>query len=168
MAFRAAMTGHQVYSTLHANSAAGAIARLIETGVSPGVMAGNIIGIIGQRLVRKLCTYCREPFEPSRLERRMLGLDAGTEALPVYRARGCGRCEHQGYSGRLSLLELLRFDAEIDELVSRRAPTREISKVAAARGFRPLAEDGIRRVREGLTSLDEVSRVVDLTDRVGG
>ena len=168
MALRAAMTGHQVYSTLHANSAAGAIARLIETGVSPGVMAGNIIGIIGQRLVRRLCAHCREPMEPSRLERRILGLDAGTKALPVYRARGCERCEHQGYRGRLSLLELLRFDADIDELVARHAPTREISKAAAARGFRPLAEDGIRRVREGLTSLDEVSRVVDLTDRVGG
>ena len=168
MALRAAMTGHQVYSTLHANSAAGAIARLIETGVSPGVMAGNIIGIIGQRLVRRLCVHCRETFEPSRLERRILGFDAGTKAPPVYRARGCERCEHQGYRGRFSLLELLRFDAEIDELVSRHAPTREISKAATARGFRPLAEDGIRRVREGLTSLDEVSRVVDLTDRAGG
>ena len=168
MAFRAAMTGHQVYSTLHANSAAGAIARLIETGVSPGVMAGNIIGIIGQRLVRTLCVHCREPVEPSRLERGILGLDGGSEAPTVYRARGCDRCEHQGYRGRLSLLELLRFDAEIDALVSRHAPTREIAKVAAAKGFRPLAEDGIRRVREGITSLEEVSRVVDLTDRVGG
>ena len=168
MAFRAAMTGHQVYSTLHANSAAGAVARLIETGLSPGVMAGSIIGIIGQRLVRMLCRHCREPYEPARLERRILGLEAGSETAPVYRAGRCERCEHQGYRGRLALLELLRFDADIDEFVSRGATTREISKAAHAKGFRPLAEDGINRVLEGVTSLDEVSRVVDLTNRVGG
>ena len=166
MAFRAAMTGHQVYSTLHANSAAGAIARLVETGVSTGVMAGNIIGIMGQRLVRRLCGHCRVPYEPERLERRILGLEAGSDAPPVFRARGCDRCEHLGYRGRLALLELLRFDAELDERVSRGASTLDISKAAAARGFRPLAEDGIRRVLEGQTSLDEVSRVVDLTARV--
>ena len=167
MAFRAAMTGHQVYSTLHANSAAGAVARLVETGVSTGVMAGNIIGIMGQRLVRRLCARCCEAYEPVRLERRILGLDAGPQPTPVYRPRGCDDCEHQGYRGRLALLELLRFDTELDELVARGATTLDIAKAAAARGFRPLAEDGIRRVLEGLTSLDEVSRVVDLTDRVG-
>ena len=167
MALRAAMTGHQVYSTLHANSAAGAIARLIETGLSPGIMAGNIIGVIGQRLVRKLCGRCREPYEPARLERRILGLETDSETPPIYRARGCDGCEHQGYRGRLALLELLRFDAEIDEIVSRGATTREISGTAHARGFRPLAQDGVRRVLEGMTSLDEVSRVVDLTNRVG-
>ena len=175
MAFRAAMTGHQVYSTLHANSAAGAVARLIEAGVPPGVMAGNIIGIVGQRLVRALCMHCREPYAPAELERRILGLGTGPgrvegpeapETRPVYRAAGCVRCEHRGYRGRLSLMELLRFDTGIDELVSRRATTREISKAACARGFRSLADDGIRRVLEGLTSLEEVSRVVDLTDRV--
>ena len=168
MAFRAAMTGHQVYSTLHANSAAGAVARLVETGVSTGVMAGNIIGIMGQRLVRRLCPRCREPYEPARLERRILGLDTDSKFPPVYRPRGCDGCEHQGYRGRLALLELLRFDAELDELVARGATTLDISKAAAAKGFRPLADDGIRRVLEGLTSLDEVSRVVDLTGRVGG
>ena len=167
MAFRAAMTGHRVFSTLHANSAAGAIARLIETGVPPGVMAGNIIGIVGQRLVRRLCPYCREPHEPSRLELRILGVTADSTTPTMFRAAGCERCGHQGYWGRLALLELLRFDAEIDELVSRRATTREISKCAAARGFRSLADDGARRVLEGLTSLEEVSRVVDLTNRIG-
>ena len=167
MAFRAAMTGHRVFSTLHANSAAGAVARLLETGVSPGVMAGNIIGIIGQRLVRRLCVHCREPCDLPPLERRILGIAADSAPPAVYRARGCERCEHQGYRGRLSLLELLRFDADIDVLVSRRATTREIANAARAKGFRPLADDGIRRVTEGLTSLDEVSRVVDLTDRIG-
>ena len=167
MAFRAAMTGHQVYSTLHTNSAAGAIARLIEAGVPPGTMAGNIIGVIGQRLVRRLCPACRQPRDPERSERRILGLDSSTEAPPVYRAAGCPRCEHRGYRGRLALMEVLRFDAGIDELVSRCATTRDIARAARARGFRPLAEDGVRRVLEGLTSLEEVSRVIDLTDRAG-
>ena len=168
MAFRAAMTGHQVYSTLHANSAAGAIARLVETGVSCGVMAGNIIGIMGQRLVRRLCAQCRVPYEPAGLERRILDLETEPETPTVYRAGGCDRCEHRGYRGRLALLELLRFDAELDELVARGASTLDISKAAIAKGFRPLAQDGIRRVLDGLTSLDEVSRVVDLTGRVSG
>ena len=168
MAFRAAMTGHQVYSTLHANSAAGAIARLIETGVSPEVLAGNIIGIVGQRLVRRLCRHCREPYEPAGPERRILELEADSQTRVVFRAAGCERCEHRGYRGRLALLELLRFDAEIDDMVSRRATTREISEAAHAKGFRPLAQDGVRRVLEGLTTLHEVSRVVDLTNRVGG
>ena len=166
MAFRAAMTGHQVYSTLHANSAAGAVARLVETGVSTGVMAGNIIGIMGQRLVRRLCPRCREAYEPARMERRILGIDADSDSPSVYRPRGCEQCEQQGYRGRLALLELLRFDAELDELVARGATTLDISRTATTRGFRPLAEDGVRRVLEGLTSLDEVSRVVDLTSRV--
>ena len=167
MAFRAAMTGHQVYSTLHANSAAGAIARLVEAGVPPGVMAGNIIGVIGQRLVRRLCPACRQPRDPGRSGRRILGLDPEAEAPPVYGAAGCVHCEHRGYRGRLALTEVLRFDAGIDELVSRRATTREIAKAARGRGFRPLADDGVRRVLEGLTSLEEVSRVIDLTDRIG-
>ena len=167
MAFRAAMTGHQVYSTLHANSAAGAIARLVEAGVPPEVMAGNIIGVIGQRLVRRLCAACRQPREPGRSERRILGLDPEAEAPPVYHAAGCAQCDHRGYRGRLALTEVLRFDTGIDELVSRRATTREIARDARARGFRPLAEEGARRVLEGLTSLEEVSRVIDLTDRIG-
>ena len=167
MAFRAAMTGHQVYSTLHANSAAGAIARLVETGMPSAAMAGNIIGIIGQRLVRRLCVHCRVPCEPAPRERRILGLAPDSEVPPVWRARGCGRCEHQGFRGRLALLELIRFDAEIDEAVSRGATTREISRTAHAKGFRPLVHDGVRRVLEGTTSLAEVSRVVDVTDRIG-
>ena len=167
MAFRAAMTGHRVFSTLHANSAPGAIARLMETGVSSGVMAGNIVGIIGQRLVRRLCPHCREPYRPPPLERAILGVGTESTSMTVHRARGCEHCEHQGYRGRLSLIELLRLDADIDELVSRRATTREISNAARIKGYRPLADDGIRRVTEGLTSLDEVSRVVDLTGRAG-
>jgi len=165
MAFRAAMTGHQVYTTLHTNSSLGAIPRLLDTGIPPDIMAGNIVGVIGQRLVRKLCTHCKEPYEPPKMERQLLGLKVSAEVPPIYRAVGCAQCERQGYKGRLSLMELLKFDMDIDELVAKRASLRELTKAALAKGFAPLADDGIRRVVEGVTSLDEVSRVVNLTDR---
>jgi type IV pilus assembly protein PilB len=165
MAFRAAMTGHQVYTTLHTNSSLGAIPRLLDTGIPPDIMAGNIIGVIGQRLVRKLCAHCKEAYEPTPVEQQLLGLDTGSEVPPIYRAGGCRRCEHRGYRGRLAIMELLKFDMDIDELVARRATLRELTEGALAKGFSPLAEDGVRRVIEGVTSLDEVSRVVNLTDR---
>lgn len=166
MAFRAAMTGHQVFSTLHTNSAIGAVPRLLDIGILPDIMAGNIIGVIGQRLVRKLCVHCKEPYDPSKMERQLLGLGIGSEAPPIYRPVGCSHCEHQGYSGRLGLLELLKFDHDIDELVARKATVREINKVAKSKGFDTLADDGLRRILDGVTSLDEVSRVVNLTDRL--
>jgi type II secretory ATPase GspE/PulE/Tfp pilus assembly ATPase PilB-like protein len=165
MAFRAAMTGHQVYSTLHTNSAAGAFPRLLDVGIVPDILAGNIIGILGQRLVRRLCRTCRQSYEPDARERKLLGLGATEEGL-AYRSVGCEQCDYQGYKGRQSILELLKIDPAIDELVARRATAREIVTAARAAGFRTLADDGVRLARSGVTSLDEVMRVVDLTDRL--
>jgi len=128
-------------------------------------MAGNIIGIIAQRLVRKLCTHCKAAYEPDAATQHLLGMDAGDGRL-VFQAVGCARCEQIGYKGRMALMEVFKLDAEIDELIARRATAREIRTVAAARGFRTLAEDAIARVLAGQTSLEEISRVVDLTDRV--
>ncbi len=165
MAFRAAMTGHQVYSTLHTNSSIGAIPRLMDLGVLPDIMAGNIIGVIAQRLVRKLCAHCKAPYTPDQATRRLLGVDAEDER-PIYQAVGCARCDNMGYRGRVAIMELFKLDAEIDELIARRATGREIRAAASAKGFRSLAEDAISRVLLGQTSLEEISRVVDLTDRV--
>jgi type IV pilus assembly protein PilB len=165
MAFRAAMTGHQVYSTLHTNSAAGAFPRLLDIGIVPDILAGNIIGILGQRLVRRLCRICRQSYEPDMRERKLLGM-APTEDGLAYRSVGCEQCDYQGFKGRQSILELLKIDPAIDELVARRATAREIVTAARAAGFRTLADDGVRLVRGGVTSLDEVMRVVDLTDRL--
>jgi type II secretory ATPase GspE/PulE/Tfp pilus assembly ATPase PilB-like protein len=165
MAFRAAMTGHQVYTTLHTNSAVGAIPRLLDIGIVPDIMAGNIIGIIAQRLVRKLCRTCRQSYDPDVKERRLLGLTP-TEAAALFRSVGCEQCDYQGYRGRVSILEILKMDSAIDELVARRATAREILTAARAKGFITLAEDGIRLVRAGVTSVDELMRVADLTDRM--
>ena len=166
MAFRAAMTGHQVYSTLHTNSAIGVIPRLLDIGILPDIMAGNIIGIVAQRLVRRLCPHCREPYAADTLEMRLIGLSTDRPVQTLYRAVGCDRCDYQGYRGRLAVMELMRLDADIDELIARRATVREIRNAARAKGFRALAEDGMRRVIEGVTSLEEVGRVIDLTERM--
>ncbi|MFH2133780.1 MAG: ATPase, T2SS/T4P/T4SS family [Pseudomonadota bacterium] len=164
MAFRAAMTGHQVSSTLHTNSAVGAIPRLLDIGILPDILAGNIIGIVAQRLIRMLCKHCKYPYQPDLSERKLLGLHHNEE-VTLYRAAGCDICRHQGYMGRQAIMEILKMDSDMDDLVARRASIRDIKHAALEAGFRPLAQDGIRRILQGVTSVAEVSRVVDLTDR---
>jgi type II secretory ATPase GspE/PulE/Tfp pilus assembly ATPase PilB-like protein len=166
MAFRAAMTGHQVFTTLHTNSALGVFPRLLDIGIQADIMAGNIIGVIAQRLVRTLCANCKEPYAPGDEERALLGSLAG-EATTLYRAAGCRLCENKGYRGRVAIMELLVMDADLDELVARRATMRELRTEAKAKGYRPLAEVGLRRVVEGDTTLSELARAVDLTGRYG-
>ncbi|MCY7386700.1 MAG: Flp pilus assembly complex ATPase component TadA, partial [Burkholderiales bacterium] len=166
MAFRAAMTGHQVYSTLHTNSAIGAIPRLQDLGVLPDIMAGNIIGVVAQRLMRRLCLHCKEPYSPEDpLTRRVLGVDSDWRG-EVFRPVGCNQCDNTGYKGRVAIMELFKMDGDMDELIARRATGREIRDAARKTGFRTLAEDAISRVLDGQTSLDEISRIVDLTDRI--
>jgi len=165
MAFRAAMTGHQVYSTLHTNSAVGAIPRLLDIGILPDIMAGNIIGIIAQRLIRMLCPACKYGYHPDVTERKILGMRHDDDTL-IYRAAGCDVCNHQGYKGRRAIMEILKMDSDMDDLVSRRASMRDLKHTALEKGFRPLAQDGLRRIAMGQTSIAEVSRVVDLTDRM--
>ncbi len=166
MAFRAAMTGHQVFATLHTNSALGAIPRLQDIGILPDIMAGNIIGVIAQRLIRRLCSHCKQSREADEIERRLMGLDENAAAATIFQHQGCPKCDYRGFKGRLALIEVLRMDKSIDELIARRATSRELHDHAMANEFQSLAEDGIRYVMQGDTSLEEVARVVDLTDRV--
>jgi general secretion pathway protein E/type IV pilus assembly protein PilB len=166
MAFRAAMTGHQVYSTLHTNSAIGALPRLLDIGVLPDIMAGNIIGVVAQRLLRRLCPHCKTPYPAEDYEVRLLGGPAGTPRPVLFRSCGCERCDFQGYRGRLAIMEILRMNGDLDDLVARRGTAREIRRTAAQSGFAPLADDGMRRVLDGSTSLEELARVADLTDRM--
>ncbi|MDD5299125.1 MAG: GspE/PulE family protein [Gallionella sp.] len=163
MAFRAAMTGHQVYATLHTNSAIGAIPRLLDIGILPDIMSGNIIGIVAQRLVRVLCKECKAPYSPGAPERKLLGIAADRD-IALYRAIGCDACHHQGFKGQLAIMELLNMDRDLDNLVAQRASTRQIREAALASGFRTLAADGVRRILQGATSVTEVSRVVNLSD----
>jgi len=126
MAFRAAMTGHQVYSTLHTNSAIGAMPRLLDIGVLPDILAGNIIGIIAQRLVRTLCRRCKAAYTPDKSTLALLGLPINSPPPTLFRPVGCADCANQGYRGRMAIMELLKIDADIDEHIARRATTRAI------------------------------------------
>lgn len=166
MAFRAAMTGHQVYTTLHSNSALGALPRLQDFGILPDVLAGNIIGIIGQRLVRKLCVACKQAYIASPEELPLLGLPLDSAPTSLYRATGCLKCHMQGYRGRVAVMEVLKINAELDDLIASHASAREVREAALAQGFQRLADDAVRLVLRGATALDEVARVVDLTHRV--
>ncbi|MCK5523503.1 MAG: type II/IV secretion system protein [Thiomargarita sp.] len=165
MTFRAAMTGHQVYSTLHTNSAIGAIPRLLDIGVLPDIIAENTIGIAGQRLVRQLCPNCKQAYIPGQMHRKLLNLSSTQKIMP-YRPTQCHQCEQRGYKGRIALMEICRVNESLQDIIAHRATTYDIKQHAKKMGFRTLAEDGIRRVLEGVTSLDEVSRVVDLTSRL--
>ncbi len=164
MAFRAAMTGHQVFTTLHTNSALGAFPRLVDIGIKSNIMAGNIIGVIGQRLVRKLCTKCKKERTSEDYEQIILGVN---KPIKVFDAVGCEDCNNSGFRGRVCVMEVLQIDDELDELIAHSATAKEMREYAIKAGFKTMADEGIRRIVAGETTLEELSRVVDLTSRLG-
>ena len=168
MALRAAMTGHQVYSTLHTNSAIGVIPRLLDIGVKAEILAGNLIGVIAQRLARKLCEKCRESYSIpiGGVERTLLGLKAMDRRQSIYRAKGCKVCDGAGYKGRMALVEILTFDSDMDEVLARKGSQSELLRLALSKGFKRLIEVGSERVLDGTSSLEEITRVVDLSVRL--
>lgn len=158
-AIQAALTGHMVFSTLHTNDAAGAFMRLVDMGVEPFLVTSTVEGVLAQRLVRTLCTDCKEPYMPSHDEVPPdFPLDACRQQ-PVYRAVGCRSCRGVGYSGRMGIYELLQTDDAVRELANERKPTNELRKAAIASGMRTLREDGWLKVLRGVTSIEEVIRV---------
>ena len=163
MAFRAAMTGHQVLTTLHTNSAIGAIPRLLDIGVLPDIMTGNIIGIISQRLIRLLCPHCKKETISDLIDSKLLKVN---EPVKIYEPMGCEHCDNTGYKGRISVIEALTIEDELDELIAQRATLGALKECALRSGYKTLADDAIRVVMEGLTSLQEVSRVIDMTQRL--
>ncbi len=165
MAFRAAMTGHKVFTTLHTNSAVASFPRLQDIGVKDSIMTGNIIGIVAQRLIRRLCDKCKVAYQPDEIERKILGLSS-TSKQEVFRAAGCEACYQSGYKGRHAIMEVLRIDSELDALIARAATPMEIEKQARKNGFRSLADEGVVKIIDGTTSLEELSRIVDLTYRL--
>jgi len=166
MAFRAAMTGHQVLSTLHTNSAIGTFPRLLDIGVLPDIMTGNIIGVISQRLIRLLCPHCKVEKRPSEIESKLLDIEFETNKHTIYDAEGCSHCDNTGYRGRVAIIEALRINTELDEQIAKRATLGELKATAKQTGYKTLADDAVRCVLEGKTSLTEVSRVIDLTQRL--
>jgi general secretion pathway protein E len=158
IAVQAGLTGHQIVTTVHADSAAGVFNRLIEMGVEPFLLASATLGSVSQRLVRALCPYCRALEAPSADERRRLEA-AGVHDEQLYAPRGCAKCDQTGYLGRVAFYELLEMTPAVRELVNAKVPTPRIHDAAVAEGMTPLLHAGLARVRTGATSLREVLRV---------
>jgi len=160
-AIQAALTGHLVFSTLHTNDAASALTRLVDMGVQPFMASAAVQGVVAQRLVRRLCSQCREAYTPDEEEVALLGLDPSTAASSTfYRARGCRTCEGAGYRGRVGLFELFELDSDLRELVYRGASLDELRAAGRSSGrLREIIVDGARKVVDGHTTVDEVLRV---------
>lgn len=162
-AVQAAMTGHQVYTSLHTNDAISAIPRLIHMGVKPFLLSGALICVIAQRLARKLCPHCKAK-QPLTEEDRMVLGDKAEGINEIYKAVGCDKCRHSGYKGRLAVMELLDIDRNIDEMISTGATKNQIFNYAKSKGYVTMQEDGIEKVLAGLLDVDELVRVVDMTE----
>jgi len=156
VAVQAALTGHAILSTLHTNSAASAVTRLVDMGVEPFLISSTLNAILAQRLVRRLCPHCREPYRPAPESLAGLGGRGGEQILQLFRPVGCEVCGHTGYRGRLALLELLVMDEALGRMVVARADERELEAAAA---LRTMLDDGLTKAAAGLTTLEEVLRV---------
>jgi type II secretory ATPase GspE/PulE/Tfp pilus assembly ATPase PilB-like protein len=169
----ASLTGHLVLSTLHTNSAAESVVRLLDLGMDPFNFADALLGVLAQRLVRKLCTQCRVRHEPSVKEMEELAIEYCVDdeqvqkllrkwrgaKINMHRAKGCAECDRTGYKGRIAVYELMEADAAVKRLIQTRAPVTEIAAAAARNGMRTLKQDGIDKVLEGLTDMHQVRAV---------
>lgn len=157
IAVQASLTGHMVLSTLHTNSAVGSITRLMDMGVEPFLISSSLVGIVAQRLVRVLCTDCREPYEPTDSECEFLGIDT-SDKQAIYRAKGCTECNHLGYRGRLGIYEVIELDENLRELIHQKAGEQDLEKYARTISS-SIHDDGIQKVKSGITTIEEVVRV---------
>lgn len=163
MALKAAMTGHQVYTTLHTNDSFGAIPRLLDLGLKPGMIAGAIIGVFAQRLVRRLCSGCKEEYVPNVEECHILGVDASAPPT-ICRPHqgGCPACSGQGYKGRVAIAEILLMDEDLDEIIARAGTKVELKRLAKQKGFKSMRDDGILKILDGITSIEELAGAVHI------
>jgi type II secretory ATPase GspE/PulE/Tfp pilus assembly ATPase PilB-like protein len=159
IAIRAALTGHLVFSTLHTNDAAGAVTRLIDMGLEPFLLASSLEGVLAQRLIRKICLECKEPYKP---DESLLGTLNGSLKLSpntkFYHGAGCNKCAQTGMSGRMGIFELLRISGKLRELIATKPTTEQIIK-AAPSDYITMMRDGFDKVIKGITTVEEVLRV---------
>ena len=153
IAIQASLTGHLVLSTLHTNDAPSAVTRLVDMGVEPFLVASSLAGVLAQRLVRVICPHCKESYEPSAEELRYIS------ASKLFRGRGCEKCAGTGYLGRTGIFELLTVDHELWHMITEKADSTSIKNLAVSRGMKPLRLDGLEKVREAITTIEEVLRV---------
>jgi type IV pilus assembly protein PilB len=151
-----------VLSSLHTNDAPSSVTRLVDMGVEPFLVSATLIGALAQRLGRRVCEKCKEQYEIPAEEILKLGYkpQAENEKIALWRGRGCEACRHTGYKGRIGIYELMVVNEETAELMVRRAPVSEIRNAARANGMKTLQEDGLRKVLAGITTPEEIGRVV--------
>jgi type II secretory ATPase GspE/PulE/Tfp pilus assembly ATPase PilB-like protein/RNA polymerase subunit RPABC4/transcription elongation factor Spt4 len=159
VAFHAALTGHTVLSTLHTNSCIATITRLLDMGVKPYVISSALNGVISQRLVRRICTNCMGDDSPTKETLYLLGLSAGTQ-LPAKKGLGCSACNNTGYKDRTGIYEVFNINTEIGLLIQQQATEAELQKSASQSGIQTLFESGMEKIRMGITTCDEVLRVL--------
>jgi type II secretory ATPase GspE/PulE/Tfp pilus assembly ATPase PilB-like protein len=164
IAVSAALTGHLVLSTLHTNDAAGAISRLVNLGIPPFLVASALLGTVAQRLVRTLCTQCRKQYGPSVSERELVwGASGSAKTTHLYGANGCRACYESGYQGRRSVYEILSVSPAVRRLIVEGRSDGEIKEQAVQDGMRTLRASALEEVQRGVTTVEEVMRVVDVT-----
>ena len=149
-------------STLHTNDAPGSITRLINIGVEPYLISSAVNAILAQRLVRKICSHCKEEFKPSDEMREFLELQ-GMGGAPTFQGKGCDRCRKTGYSGRLGIYELLVMDDTLRDMVTGNPDVTHLRKLCRERGLVTLREDGFDKAKKGMTTVDEIIRVTEST-----
>ncbi len=157
VAIQSALTGHLVLATLHTNDASSAFTRLIDMGIEEFLVASTVRGILAQRLVRKICAKCKQPYSLNRQEMELIGGDA--PQIQFFHGEGCDHCNHIGYRGQIGLFEMLKTTEEVERLVMERSSSGRIRDAALKQGMTTLRQDGIRKVKEGITTLSEVLRV---------
>lgn len=163
MATQAALTGHLVFATLHTNDAPSAITRLHDLGVPPFLIASTVVGVMAQRLVRRICEHCKTPTKLLPEQASMLGIpipDDGSRTLPVWYGEGCAHCRGTGFYGRTGVFEVMPVDTGVRELIKNHADADALRREAVANGMTPLREAGIRKLARGMTSFDEVVRIL--------
>jgi general secretion pathway protein E len=162
IAIQAALTGHLVFSTLHTNDSSSAVTRLIDMGIEPFLVTSSVNAILAQRLIRRLCKGCREPFEPDEESLNSIGITKDMLAnRTIYRNKGCSSCQQTGYKGREGIFELMVVDDEMQSLILKTSDANAIKKLAVEHGMLTLRRDGARKVLEGITTIEEVFRVTE-------
>ncbi|NLD27392.1 MAG: type II/IV secretion system protein [Myxococcales bacterium] len=156
MAVRAAITGHLVFSTIHTNTALGAVSRLEDLGVEKFMIASALVGVMSQRLVRKICSKCKSPVEPDPVKMSALSIPDGTK---LFRGRGCKFCRMSGYSGRIGLFKVVDMDMQLRQLVMSGANEAELDSYVTSRGIKDMRQQGVQRIIDGITTVEEVLRV---------
>jgi general secretion pathway protein E len=158
IAIQSALTGHLVFSTLHTNDSFGAVSRLLDFGIEPFLVSSSILAVLAQRLVRRLCTECREPYIPTEAELTRIGLHAVQLGREIYRAKGCRACRDSGYRGRLAIQELMVMDDEIRALVMENSDAATLRRHCTSMGMKVLRQDGAERILAGETTIEELLR----------